>query len=159
MKTGKMVCAYMAVLCNLVSVLAYAGDIYKWVDGEGNVHYGERAPSNGAKVTKIRSAPKSSHENEPVLPGRKIDPRIQRDKMIQALEGDRRARQERKQKLKKEQEERRMRCARTKDTLRQYKSIANIYQLDAKGNRQSLSDTAKQQEITRLLAEIKKHCK
>lgn len=157
MNIGKTVCVYMALLCNFVSVLAYAGDIYKWVDGEGNVHYSERAPSDGAKVTQIRS--NSNQDNEPVSPSSKVDPRIQRDKMIQALQGDRQARQEKKLKHKKEQQERQMQCVQAKDTLRQYKSAGSLYKLDAQGNRYAIPDSAKQQQIQRLQTDIKKLCK
>ncbi len=159
MKIGKTVCVFMALLCNLVPVVAYAGDIYKWTDDEGTVHYGERAPSNGAKVTKIRSAPKSSQDGESVSPSRKADPRIQRDKMIQALQGDRLAREEKKQKQKEINNKLKMQCAQVKDTLRRYKNSNSLYKLDADGKRYALPESEKQQEIIRMLDEMKKHCK
>jgi len=159
MKISTRYSVLIVLLCSLSSGYANAAGIYKWVDAEGNVHYGEQPPPEGAKQMPIRSSSSANQNNEPLPSSHNIDPRAQRDKMIQALEGDRLARQEKKQKQKKEQQKRKMQCARAKDTLRQYKSAASLYKLDAEGKRHTLPASVKQQETQRLQAEINKWCK
>ena len=48
----------------LVPCLAVA-EIYKWVDAQGNVHYGDKPPDQPAETMDIRTAPPTS--TEPVI--------------------------------------------------------------------------------------------
>lgn len=139
-----------------------AGNIYKWTDAEGNVHYGERPPASGATQVRIRERGGVENANAPSnssTPTTQIDQKAQRDKMIKAMQGDRLARQEKKQKKAEEQKKHKMQCAQAKDTLRQYKSAGSLYKLDADGKRHILPQSVKQKETQRLQAEIKKWCK
>lgn len=43
----------LGVLLCLASMGAWAGDIYKWVDSDGNVHFGDR-PAAGAEPVDVR---------------------------------------------------------------------------------------------------------
>lgn len=59
---------YLLFLTLLFTVPLYAGSIQKWVDEEGNVHYGD-APPNNAKTEKVRV------QRAPSNPGRAL-PRL-----------------------------------------------------------------------------------
>lgn len=158
MRLDSACCVVILLLFFIAAGPSRAGGIYKWVDEEGVVHYGEQPPPEGARELRIRSGgeTESSAESPTAAPA---DLKTQRDKMIQALQQERLARQEEKQKQRKEQRQHKMQCARAKDTLRQYKSAGSLYRLDADGQRHVLPDAARQQEIRRLQAEIKKRCK
>ena len=74
-KTGKTM-RYLIYLTLLASMTLNAGSIHKWVDEEGNIHYGDAppvsaktegvrvqsAPSNPGKALPRLSAPKSSED-------------------------------------------------------------------------------------------------
>ncbi len=137
----------------------HAGSIYKWTDDDGNVHYGERPPAKGATEVRIRNRGGVEKMDAPANPATQPDPKAQRDKMIQALEGDRLARQEKKQKQAKKVKKHKMQCARAKDKLRRYQRASSLYKLDTDGNRVTLPQSVKQQATERLQDEIKKWCK
>lgn len=149
----------MVLLCVLFMAPTHAAGIYKWVDAEGNVHYGEQPPSEGAKEMRIHSSGGANQDDKSASLKKNIDPKTQRDKMIQALQGDRLARQEKKQKQQQKKNKIKQQCAQVKDTLRRYRHSAGLYKLDADGNRISLPDSVKQAETKRMQAEIKKWCK
>jgi len=159
MHLGKLACVGIFFSCTLLFYSAQAAEIYKWVDSEGNVHYGERPPAHGAKQLNIRPSGSSIDDNEPATSPAKTDPKTQRDKMIKAMEGDRLARQEKKQKQHEQQQKRKMQCAQAKDTLRRYTRASSLYKLDADGNRIALPESVKQQQTKSLVADIKKWCK
>ncbi len=156
MKTGTLYFVWVVLLFVLPHSYIYAAGIYKWTDADGTVHYGEQPPAQGAKEVHIRPSGAAT-ESQPA--SRQTDHKGQRDKMIQALEGDRRARQEKKQKQQEEQQKLKAQCAQAKDTLRQYRDAVSLYKLDSQGNRQTMPESAKRQETQRLEAEIKKWCK
>ena len=41
---------------------AFAGKVYKWVDKDGNVHYGAEKPNTGAQELNVKSKPSSSSD-------------------------------------------------------------------------------------------------
>jgi len=140
----------------------HARSIYKWTDAEGNVHYGEKPPAGGATEVRIRdrggvepveAQPDSSRRVK------QTDAKVQRDKMIKAMEGDRLARQAQKLKKKDQQDNLNRQCVQARDTLRRYRRATSLYRLDKEGNRKAVPEAVKQQETTRLQAEIKKWCK
>lgn len=53
MKTG------FAILCwiGLASLPAFGGEIYKWIDNEGKVHYGDRVPDQYKKRATVPDLP------------------------------------------------------------------------------------------------------
>lgn len=148
------------VLCLLLATgLSQAGGIYKWIDADGGVHYGEHPPATGAEEMHISSSSRAKKDPDSVSAHVPHDLKAQRDKMIRALEGDRLARREKRQQQKEALQKRKMQCAQARDTLRQYQRAASLYKLDADGNRQILPEAVKQQETQRLQAQIKQWCK
>jgi len=148
------------LLCGLLicTPLNSAG-IYKWVDADGTVHYGEHPPDKGARELSIRHRAQTGDDSKTAVKPNRHDPRAQRDKIIQSMEAERLARQEKKRKDKQDSQKVKMDCARARDDLRQYSSAGSLYKLNPDGTRQTLSDASRQQAIMRLKNEIKKRCK
>ena len=157
MKITTLCYACTTLLCMLSPYPVFAAAIYKWTDADGTVQYSEQPPPQGAREIHIHPDTASATAHPPA--GQHADPRVQRDKMIQAMEGDRRARQEKRHKQQQEQQKVKTQCVQAKDMLRQYKEAVSLYKLDSQGNRQIMPESAKQQETGRLEAEIKKWCK
>ena len=139
-----------------------ARSIYKWTDADGNVHYGEKPPTKGATELRIRSrggVEKKDSKPSSSTASPQADPKVQRDKMIKAMEGDRLARQEKRQKQAEKHKKHKKKCARAKDRLRRYRSASSLYKLDDDGNRIILPQSVKQKQIQTLQSDIKKWCK
>lgn len=136
-----------------------ARSIYKWTDADGNVHYGEKPPAKGATEVIIRSRGGVETKDTSPKPPAKQDQKAQRDKMIKAMEGDRLARQEKRQKQAEKQKNHKKKCAHAKDRLRRYRSASSLYKLDSDGNRIILPQSVKQKQIQRLQSDINKWCK
>lgn len=138
---------------------AHAGGIYKWVDKDGVVHYGERPPTDNATEMKIRANRRLTEPGNQATNNRPGNTAEERDRMSKAMEGDRLAREETRKKQMQEAKKRAMQCARARDILRTYERARSLYRLDEKGNRNTLSDSARQAEIGRMQAKISKWCK
>ncbi len=145
MLQGCVNCIFVLFILILLSPVN-AREIYKWTDSDGNVHYGENPPDTGSQRIKLMYR---GGVDKVDVPARQQSPstdnRAQRDKIIKAMEADRLARQEKRQKEKKQRHDRKMQCAQARDNLRRYRSAGGLYKIQADGKRQILSDSARQE--------------
>ena len=145
----------LLLLVLFFSTYAAEARIYKWVDAEGNVHYGEKPVGEKSQEVIINSRGKKTLE--PVnKPERKA---VDSDKLMRSMEADRHARDEKRRKKKKANDDRQRRCVRAKDRLRRFQRATSLYNLDKTGNRSTLSDAERQKSTARVQADIKKYCK
>jgi hypothetical protein len=135
------------------SSLASASGVYKWVDEQGRVHYGERPPARAqAQEMQIKEAPL---EELPVEDdGAARSDKTQR--LLRAFEEEREQKKAQQQKQRDEQEKRQRNCALARDRLRRYQNASSLYNLDKQGERHALSDAERtaseqsaQQEVAR----------
>ncbi|MDH5444805.1 MAG: DUF4124 domain-containing protein [Gammaproteobacteria bacterium] len=146
-----------SLLALFISIESHARQIYKWTDADGNIHYGEKPPTNGA--TQIRIKQRGGIEKVETGKSDQASDKDKRDKMIKAMEADRLSRQEQKQIRLKQQYDRQMRCVRARDTLRRYQDAGSLYRLDPDGKRKTLDNSARQAEIIKMRSNINKWCK
>jgi len=115
-----------------------AATVYKWIDEDGQVHYGSRAQSKAAKKLKIKKHKIDVDE---------IDTLVDKDKKL-ILE-----------KEKKEQQELNIiRCNASKAQLKRYENSGALYDLDEKGNRILLHKKQYEKAMTQAKARVKKWC-
>lgn len=138
-----------SVLC-LLSFGACAGEIYKWVDDNGNVHYGDRPQSNSAQTVKVR--PHSFGEEN--AQGRR---RLQR-RLLEAFEQERAQKREAQEQAKQEREKRDRQCQLAQTDLLNYQRGGVFYEVDADGNRIYLSDTEVANRIAQLRDAVDQIC-
>ncbi len=133
-----------------MSALAGAEEVYKWTDKNGNVHYGEFAPSSGkTKTIETPSTPRPAEGNTASSDGSALD------KQKQALEGmseERITKKEAKEKADKEKQETTRRCNTAKGRLTIFEEGGRIRMPDANGKLHVLSDA----ELKTALAEARK---
>jgi hypothetical protein len=136
----------------LFSTPALAG-VYKWTDEEGNVHFGDRPPSQeGAEQVKVpKSAPPSQ------APDAKERWETQQ-RMLEIYKEDREKKKQAKAEEKRKRKEMEARCVIARDQLKSYKD-AVLYDLEEDGKRRYYDEEEKQATIAQLQAQIKKHCK
>jgi len=141
---------YLAVIPIYVAILPVQADVYKWMDEDGRVHYGDRPGSPASEKIEIRRAPAPDEGLE-----------LRQEKRQRLLELYEEERAEKHQKMAEEQAKKseiRRKCQELKYYQRSLKEARRLYELDNEGNRRYLDDAEQQKAITELDETIQKHC-
>ena len=137
-----------------MSGVAVAGDIYKWVDEDGNVHYGDKPVSNESERVPIESRPtdrariQSQYQAAAQARAENRDARAQADEASREAEEDRRA----------QAEERRQRCEASRATLQRFVTSRRIYTQDESGERVYMDEAQMQAARERVENDVNKYC-
>ena len=126
--------------------------VYKWVDEDGRVHYGDRPESQRAAPVQMPPAQPSGSVAPPV------DRQSRQRRLVDTLEEDRLRRLEERAKAETERADRSRRCAWARDRMRRYESAGFLYDLDERGERRALSDAERRRALGQAQAEIDKWC-
>ncbi len=118
--------------------------MYKWVDEQGKVHYGDRRDTQAAEPLKLRSSPPVS---DPAYEARQLE----QQKLLEAYAEKRKEKQLEAAEAKKEKEKRKQNCDKAKAQMYAYEHARYIYDVDKDGNRRILSD----EEHTKVRQEAK----
>jgi hypothetical protein len=128
-----------------------SADIYKWVDEEGQVHYGDKPQG--------KSSEQMSVEEKPVVRPQEQDRREYQKRLLNSYATERKQKQEEKAKLEKQQAEQRQRCEQARQRLAKYKSAGFLYTKDKEGGRVILNDEQHKAALERAREAVKTHCK
>jgi len=129
-----------------------SAEVYKWVDEQGQMHYGEKPPAANATEVKIQDAPGA---DESVLKRNE-----ESDKLLKVYEEERNIRNEEKQKAEEEERKRAEKCMIAENELKDMQQGGAIYyDIDDKGRRKYLSDTELKQRTKELQEQYNLHCK
>ena len=139
----------------LFAPIVVNGSVYKWVDENGKVHYGDQpqAKTPAVEVDIDDSAPVSSGNDDRLSRAEK------RERLLQSMEEDRVEKQEQREKQKALNEQNRKKCNRYRDRMRHYQRASGLYRLDNNGNRVYMSDADRSRATKNLQAKIKKYCR
>lgn len=144
------------VYLNLILVLLpalTAAEVYRWVDENGNVHFGDRAPpARQAEQVPIEAPPP---ENDP-----EVRKRLEEIDRLNAINKE--DRQRAKEKAAKEELERKRReqqCAIARNRLERSRTAGYLYLPNDDGTRRILSDMERSGAIREMEAEIAQHCR
>jgi hypothetical protein len=147
MKTAIILTSICLVV--IVSVTGYA-DVYKWVDEEGRIHYGEKPPVEDAVRIEIRETP----EVDDTYQQQGID----QQKLLQIYEEERSLKKEEQLKAEKEKVERKKQCEALAVELNNLKQGGIFYDLDKNGERKYYSESELAAYIEKLQSDYNKHC-
>jgi hypothetical protein len=136
----------------LAAGAATAAGVYKWVDAEGRVHFGDRPPDLGATAVEVPNTPVA-----PSVPDA-AGARDQQERLLRAYAAERQERREREAKSRAEAEQRARNCAQARDRLRQYESAGYLYRLDPAGERVIVSDAEREQSTAEARAAVAQWC-
>ena len=146
----------IALLCTSLCAGAQTSEIYKWVDANGNVHYGDRpdgVEGNPVEIVEIASARTSS-----VAVRAGIDARLSRqeerekEKQTEAEAREGAAEAQRERDAVKEQ------CANYRAELERLSYARRLYKTDDNGERIYLDESEMQQTRDELQARIRETC-
>ncbi len=126
-------------------------EIYKWVDAQGNTHYGDKPVKNSTQMEvdisdKGNIKTSQSRENK-------------RKNLIDSFDEDRARENKEKKKRKEERKKQARNCVVAKDRLRQYERVRYLYRLDMNGSRVVVPDNVRQKNTAALRKHIKEYCK
>ena len=137
----------------LAGGLAVGGEIYKWVDEDGNVHYEDR-PTGTGTIERMDIISRST-DNSAVQA--RVDAR--REARAVADQVDSEAPPEMsKEEIRKEREERTKKCQQYRDRLEAFLRSQRLYREDDAGEREYLSDEEVLAARTRVEEQIKEYC-
>ncbi len=147
-----LIIAFSAVLA------AEAGQVYKWVDEDGNVHYSDQPPlqEHDAEELKLESSPigDDAHEAQERTDRLKAKHQTSRDQRSE-VRGQKQMQRELEQA---QQVYRKLRCTRARQDIGPLTTQLPVYSSDEKGNRVYLDDEERAAEIDRTRADINKFC-
>ena len=151
---NRHILAIAMTLTLAVSGVAVASDIYKWVDEDGNVHYGDKPVSNESERVAIESRPtdrarvQSQYQAAAQARAENRDARAQADEESREAEEDLRA----------QAEERRQKCEASRATMQRFVTSRRIYTQDESGERVYMDDAQMQAARERVENDINEYC-
>jgi len=128
--------------------------VYKWVDEEGKVHFGDRPTSSQAEQIKLKKGPKSPNTPAPATQQRHVT----QQRMLDMYQQEREKKKAAKKKQEEEAAKMAQECADARDHLRQSEG-ARLYENLPNGERRFFSDEERERKLSNLRAYIKRNCK
>ncbi len=144
----------LAVLLILVAGSALAGEIYKWTDDAGNVHYEDRPLGEEVEVLKIRSKPTSEESVQ-----EEVDSVGSTQEKLQAKHEERAKADASKMDQRKKRAADEERCTEYKTRQESLETSRRFYREDASGERTYLDEQQMQEVRDQVQASIKEFCK
>jgi len=141
------------MLALMAAGAALASEIYKWVDDEGNVHYGDRPVGEQVELLEIESRPTDPARIQAMNQARAADrARATEAKAAAALE------QPTATELREDADERARKCTVYKAQLEAYTNNRRLYNQTADGEREYLSDDEVRATRERAAQQVEEFC-
>ena len=143
----------VATAALMASGMAVAGEIYKWTDDDGSVHYEDR-PTGNASIERLDIV--SNNTDNTVVLARLDSNRKARDaaRKVASEAPPEMSRAE----LRAEQEKRQQQCQSYRDRLERFLQSRRIYTQDGAGERQYLSEDEVMAARSRVEGQIQEYC-
>ena len=123
---------FITLLLFIFMNATFSAGIYKWVDADGKVHYGDRPTNDSAEKIKVRSG----HKPDPKL----LEHQQKRDRLLQVLDEERHEKRADQALAAQQKAEQEKKCSDAQDKLEQYKTAGYLYKLNDQGERNILED-------------------
>jgi hypothetical protein len=141
------------LLLLLASVSTTAG-IYRWVDENGQVQYGDRPPPEGETIDEV-DIPEQKPATEGAAP---VDRKQARDRLLEQYQRERDEKKQAAAKKRQVKKQRQVRCNYAKDRLSRLQR-GRIYEPQDNQEPRYLSDKESEAVIAKARAAVKKWCK
>ncbi len=142
----------VATLALVLAAGVAAAQVYKWVDEDGKVHYGDRRPDTGADAQTLELPPAPSKDAD------HADRTLKRRRLLDAFDAERDERQRAAASAAAAERERENKCAKLKGDLARFDRANVVYTRDESGARTYMSDEERDAAATNARAWIEKHC-
>ncbi len=149
----KLIITAAATLAFAATGIATAGDIYKWVDEDGNVHYGDKPVGNQTERLAIESQPTDSARIAAQNQARTAARTEAREaEAAAAAEGPS------EEELQAEAQERAKKCSDYRATMQRFVTSRRLYREDDGGERVYLDEAETQTARQRVEDQITEYC-
>lgn len=145
-----MVKYFIAIYSLFLFGINVNAEVYKWVDDEGNVHYGDRPGQTDSEKVDVNESTHSVPDYE-----KQLD---QQEKLLQVYEEERLEKKQQRVDAQKEREIRKKQCVVLRNRLRSLKSANVIYTLDDEGNRVYKDEGFQETQIKEIESQLTKNC-
>jgi hypothetical protein len=126
--------------------------VYKWVDAQGRVHYGDKPTSNNADEVKIKDQNGSGQADQPA------SRREMQQRFLRAREEERNEKKKARAKAERKRAEMKRNCEQAKREYDKYRYAGSIYEKGKDGQREYLSFKEREEYEKSLAARVKKWC-
>ena len=150
--------ALAALLLAGLSTVSAAGELYKWVDKDGKVHFSDKPPPASAKQSEQLAVPRA---NEPFKESDSESAAERAARLRQAAEGiqaDRQARQKNQAEINQNKARRAAACRQAQDELRQFETANRKYLVDENNQRHEPTEGQYAEWEKQLRQAVTKHC-
>ena len=149
--------AVLALVLGLILALAAAsavatGEVYKWLDADGNVHYGDRPPATGLDSRSLSLPP------APAPQGDQAQRSLKQRRLLDAFEAERDQRDQAAAEAAAGKREHTRDCEKARRDLARFARANIVYTKDASGARIYMSDEERRDAAANARAWIGKHC-
>lgn len=154
MHTRELACALMLAGIVAAAPAATGGEIYKWTDAEGNVHYGDR-PTGAAEEERlaISSSPTDRARVEANVQARREARTERAEAAAEAASG-----QPTEEELRAQEEERARRCETSRERLQKFLISRRLYRHDENGERVYLDEAETEAARARVQEQVLEYC-
>lgn len=142
----------MAVLTLILAASHAGAEVYKWVDEDGKVHYGDRRPGPDADARRLELEPAPSRDAD------QYERSLRERRLLEAFEAERAERDQAAAQAAAAEQERSEKCARVARDLAGYERAGIVFTRDESGARIYLSDEEREQASAGARAWFDKHC-
>ena len=146
-------------LCLLLIFISQivAAEIYKWVDANGKVHFGDR-PGNSNAV-EINIEEEKVKKNSNIEEDEALTRDEKRQRILDVMNEDREERNKLEEEENLQRKNKKIKCAQLRDKLRNVERAAGVYSLDENGDRIFLSKKDRGDSESNLKKAIDKNCR
>ena len=150
---NKLAIATVSLLAVIAANSAFAGDIYKWTDAEGNVHYGDRPDGEQPERVAIASQPTDPARIQAAAQAR-TESRTARSEAAATAAAEGPSPDD----LKAEADARAARCTSVKAQMQQLVTSRRLYREDDSGERVYLDESETLEARERVENQISEYC-
>ena len=136
-----------------VTPLGAHAEVYRWVDEQGTMHFSDK-PNRHTSAEKIEI--KTGAVNKDASQERRLK---DQKHLLSVLEEERKIKQQKQIEKQKKKEEKKKSCKKARETLNEYLTSGQLYDLDKEGNKIYLSDDEREQEIKKATDAVDYWCK
>lgn len=143
----------LALVLTLAGAAALAsGEVYKWLDADGNIHYGDRPPATGVDSHSVILPPAPAPEADQARRS------LKQRRLLEAFEAERNQRHQLAAEAAAAKRDRDRDCENARRQLARFERANIVYSNDASGARVYMSDQERRQASANARAWIGKHC-
>lgn len=143
---------FLLLLCLLATPVAALAGTYRWVDENGQTHFGDRPPA-GAVSDEVKVTPAPVDED---AAARARKARV--NEFLEQSEKERAERNEAKARQEAAAEERQARCEQLRGRLKYLKSVSKIYRINNDGERVYVDDEENERLRREFTARVQSEC-